>query len=32
MDTIKFVGGVPWKVSAAQDPNSDGEGMKLDVT
>ena len=30
-DTIKLVGGVPWKVNP-QDPNVDGEGMKLDVT
>ena len=30
-DTIKLVGGVPWKVSD-KDPSVDGEGMKLDVT
>ena len=30
-DTIKLVGGMPWKVNL-QDPNVDGEGMKLDVT
>ena len=30
-DTIKLVAGVPWKVNL-QDPNVDGEGMKLDVT
>ena len=30
-DTIKLVGGVPWKVNL-EDPNVDGEGMKLDVT
>ena len=30
-DTIKLVGGVPWKVNP-QDPNVNGEGMKLDVS
>ena len=30
-DTIKLVGGVPWNLNP-QDPNVDGEGMKLDVT
>ena len=30
-DTIKLVGGVSWKVNL-QDPDVDGEGMKLDVT
>ena len=30
-DTIKLVGGVPWRANP-QDLNVDGEGMKLDVT
>ena len=30
-DKIKLVGGEPWRVNP-QDPNVDGEGMKLDVT
>ena len=30
-DTVKLVGALPWKGNA-QDPNIDGEGMKIDVT